>query len=68
MRLKKLCESHCEDLALNLVTAYMRCCDWAEVNNFNMNLTEDQKRFMLDVYIALLYKYKKTPVILAKVR
>ncbi|KAK9758472.1 hypothetical protein QE152_g475 [Popillia japonica] len=65
MRLKKLCESHCEDLALNLVTAYMRCCKYAETQKVSMNLTDDQKRFMLDVYIALLFKYKKTSVILS---
>ncbi|GJQ66974.1 hypothetical protein Trydic_g21912 [Trypoxylus dichotomus] len=68
MRLKKLCESHCEDLALNLVTAYMRCCKFAESESVNMNLTDDQKRFMLDVYIALLFKYKKTSVILSTLK
>lgn len=68
MRLKKLCESHCEDLALNLVTAYMRCYDWAEVNNFNMNLSKDQIRFFLDVYVALLFKYKRTSAIVSKLR
>lgn len=66
-RLKKLCESHCEDLALNLVTSYMACCNWAKEKNYNMNVTEDQRRFMLDVYISLLYKFKKTSVIVTTV-
>ncbi|KAF5294237.1 hypothetical protein FQA39_LY13485 [Lamprigera yunnana] len=67
-RLRKLCESHCEDMALNLVTAFMRCHQMAETQNFNLNATEDQKRFILDVYIALLYKYQKTPEIIAKLK
>lgn len=66
-RLKILCENHCEDLALNLVTAYTKCCKWAQDKNFNMNLTEDQKRFMLDVYVSLLYKYSHTSVIVSTV-
>ncbi|KAK4871758.1 hypothetical protein RN001_015882 [Aquatica leii] len=67
-RLRKLCESHCEDLALNLVTSFMRCHQLAEVQSFNLNATEDQKRFIMDVYIALLYKYKKTPLIISTLK
>lgn len=66
-RLRKLCESHCEDLALNLVSAFMQCQEMAEAQHFSMNATEDQKRFILDVYIALLYKYKKAELIIPKV-
>ena len=67
MRLKKLCESHCEDFALNLVTSYMRCCDYAESHKIYMSLTDHQMKFILDVYIALLYKFKKTYAIVSKV-
>ncbi|KAF2882761.1 hypothetical protein ILUMI_23425 [Ignelater luminosus] len=67
-RLRKLCESHCEDLALNLVSAFMQCQEMAEAQHFSMNATEDQKRFILDVYIALLYKYKKTELIISKLK
>ncbi|KAK5639316.1 hypothetical protein RI129_011808 [Pyrocoelia pectoralis] len=67
-RLRKLCESHCEDLALNLVTAFMRFHQMAEVQQFTINATEDQKRFILDVYIALLYKYKRTHLIISTLK
>lgn len=66
-RLKKLCESQCEDLALNLVTAFMRCYRMAETQQFNLNATEEQKWFIFDVYIALLFKYKKMSLILSTV-
>ncbi|XP_018329586.1 uncharacterized protein LOC108739956 isoform X2 [Agrilus planipennis] len=64
MRLKMLCESHCEDLALNLATTCLQCYKVAEEQNFNINATEDQKRFILDTYIALLFKFKKTSTII----
>lgn len=67
-RLKKLCESHCEDLALNLVTAFMCCYRMAETQQFNLNATEEQRWFIFDVYIALLFKFKKTSLILTTVR
>lgn len=67
-RLKKLCESHCEDLALNLVTAFMCCYRMAETQQFNLNATEEQRWFIFDVYIALLFKFKKTSHILTTVR
>lgn len=66
-RLKKLCESHCEDMALNLVTAFMRCYQIAKDKNCNLNASDDQNRFILDVYIALLYKYKRTSEIVSTV-
>uniref|UniRef100_A0A1Y1N9Y8 Uncharacterized protein n=1 Tax=Photinus pyralis TaxID=7054 RepID=A0A1Y1N9Y8_PHOPY len=67
-RLRKLCESHCEDLALNLVTAFMRFHEMAEQQNYTINATDDQKRFILDVYIALLYKYKRTRLIVSTLK
>ncbi|VEN60876.1 unnamed protein product, partial [Callosobruchus maculatus] len=59
VRLKKLCESHCEDLALNLVTAFMKCNKLSKSQNFTMHATETQIWFIFDIYIALLYKYQQ---------
>lgn len=66
-RLKKLCEQHCEDLALNFVSAFIRCLSLAESQQFNLNTTEQQKWFIMDIYVALLFKYKKFPQILKAV-
>ncbi|KAJ8981467.1 hypothetical protein NQ317_006993 [Molorchus minor] len=59
VRLKKLCESQCEDLALNLVTAFMNCNKLSKIQNFNLNATETQMWFIFDIYIALLYKFQE---------
>lgn len=59
VRLKKLCESQCEDLALNLVTAFMNCKKLSKEQNFNLNLSETQMWFIFDIYIALLYKFEE---------
>ncbi|CAG9855182.1 unnamed protein product [Phyllotreta striolata] len=68
VRLKKLCESHCEDLALNLVTAFMNCNKLSKTQNFSLNATETQMWFIFDIYIALLYKFqdKQKIVVLLK--
>ncbi|CAH1153429.1 unnamed protein product [Phaedon cochleariae] len=68
VRLKKLCESHCEDLALNLVTAFMNCNKLSKTQNFSVNATESQMWFIFDIYIALLYKFqhRQTIVVLLK--
>ncbi|GLV43283.1 uncharacterized protein CBL_14039 [Carabus blaptoides fortunei] len=60
MRLKKLCDSHCEDLALRLANACLRCLRLPESQHFLAVTTEDQKRYILDIYIALLHRYKRT--------
>nr|XP_023013434.1 uncharacterized protein LOC111503375 [Leptinotarsa decemlineata] len=59
VRLKKLCESHCEDLALNLVTAFMNCNKLSKSHNFSLNATDTQMWFIFDIYIALLYKFQE---------
>ncbi|KAJ8926893.1 hypothetical protein NQ314_020745 [Rhamnusium bicolor] len=59
VRLKKLCESQCEDLALNLVTAFMNCNKLSKTQNFSLNATETQMWFIFDIYIALLYKFQE---------
>ncbi|KAJ8950311.1 hypothetical protein NQ318_021170 [Aromia moschata] len=59
VRLKKLCESQCEDLALNLVTAFMNCNKMSKTQNFSLNATETQMWFIFDIFIALLYKFQE---------
>lgn len=67
MRLKKLCDSRCEDLALRFANACLRTLRMPESQNFNVVTTEDQKRYIIDVYIALLHKYKRTHDIIQEV-
>lgn len=67
VRLKKLCENHCEDLALNLVTNFLKCKRQAVIQNFNLNATETQLWFIFDIYIALLYKFQDKSKILEQV-
>ncbi|KAL3290294.1 hypothetical protein HHI36_023638 [Cryptolaemus montrouzieri] len=64
VRLKKLCESQCEDLALNLVKAFMKCYRLSRTDNFNLNTTEMQVWFIFDMYVALLYKFKENDSLL----
>lgn len=59
-RLKKLCEQKCEDLALNYVSAFIQCLTLAENQKYNLNTTDQQRWFIMDIYIALLYKNKFT--------
>lgn len=67
VRLKKLCESQCEDLALNLVTAFMNCNELAKTQNFSLNATETQMWFIFDIYVALLYKFQENQKIVSLV-
>ncbi|XP_017782163.1 PREDICTED: uncharacterized protein LOC108566683 isoform X2 [Nicrophorus vespilloides] len=60
MRLQKLCEDRCEDMALNLTRTYIKCCEWADMYNKNMYISADQRKFVFDVYLALLYKLNQT--------
>ncbi|XP_044765916.1 uncharacterized protein LOC123322135 isoform X2 [Coccinella septempunctata] len=64
VRLKKLCESQCEDLALNLVKAFMKCYRLSQSESFNLNATEVQVWFIFDIYVALLYKFKENDSLL----
>lgn len=68
MRLKKLCDSHCEDLALRFANACLRCLRLPESRDFHVITTEDQKRYILDIYIALLHKYQRTQEILNELK
>ncbi|XP_050313058.1 uncharacterized protein LOC126748101 isoform X2 [Anthonomus grandis grandis] len=57
VRLKKLCENHCEDLALNLVINFLKYKKIAVTQHLNLNATETQLWFIFDIYIALLFKF-----------
>lgn len=59
VRLKKLCESQCEDLALNLVTAFMNCYNLSQTQNFSLNATKIHILFCFDIHVALLYRYNR---------
>nr|CAI5869291.1 unnamed protein product [Callosobruchus analis] len=65
IRLKKLCESQCEDLALNLATVFMDCCANASVT---FNGTDDQICYIYDILIALLYKFHHNDELIAKMK
>ncbi|XP_065165305.1 uncharacterized protein [Atheta coriaria] len=60
MRLKKLCEDKCGDMALNLTRCYLKCCDWAEEENLSMCISENQKKFVFDIYLSLLFQHAGT--------
>nr|XP_022915068.1 uncharacterized protein LOC111425338 isoform X1 [Onthophagus taurus] len=55
MRIKKLIDAQCEDLAMNLCSSYLKCLKLAEEGKVTLAVTEDHKRYAFDVYIALLY-------------
>nr|CAH7759388.1 unnamed protein product [Callosobruchus chinensis] len=65
IRLKKLCESRCQDLALNLATVFMDCCAIAKIN---FNGTDDQICYIYDILIALLHKFHFNDELIAKMK
>lgn len=46
-------------MAYNLVSAYMMYLQYADDKKIAVNASQDQKRFLLDVYISLLFKFGK---------
>lgn len=65
MRLKILCEDRCEDIAVNLAAACVRSLRRSDQLR---SLSESHHvHYMIDVYIVLLYKLKRTQDILAQV-
>lgn len=65
MRLKILCEDRCEDLAVNLAAACVRSLRRSDRLR---SLSESHHvHYMIDVYIVLLYKLKRTQEIFAQV-
>lgn len=65
MRLKILCEDRCEDIAVNLAAACVRSL---RRNDRLRSASEPgHVHYMVDVYIVLLYKLKRTHDIVAQV-
>lgn len=65
MRLKILCEDRCEDIAVNLAAACVRSLSRSEALRSASELHHVQ--YMIDVYIVLLFKLKRTQDIFAQV-
>ncbi|XP_066586072.1 streptococcal hemagglutinin-like [Prorops nasuta] len=66
MRLKILCEDRCEDIAVNLAAACVRSL---RSSDRLRSLSDPQHvQFMIDVYIVLLYKLKRTQDIFAQLK
>lgn len=66
MRLEMLCESKCEDLALKLAEAIHRCLRSRD-SNFQEESAEEQLFYTIEIYIALLYKFKRIHDIIKEV-
>jgi hypothetical protein len=66
MRLEMLCESKCEDLALKLAEAIHRCLQSRD-SCFREESAEEHFFYTIDVYIALLYKFKRIRDIIKEV-
>ncbi|XP_012277290.1 uncharacterized protein LOC105698028 isoform X2 [Orussus abietinus] len=66
MRLKILCEDRCEDIAVNLAAACVRSLRRSDRLR---SLSDPQHiHYMIDVYIVLLYKLKRTQDIFAQLK
>ncbi|XP_070157004.1 serine-rich adhesin for platelets isoform X2 [Polyergus mexicanus] len=66
MRLKMLCEDRCEDIAVNLAAACVRSLRRSDRLR---SLSESHHvHYMIDVYIVLLYKLKRTQDIFAQLK
>lgn len=66
MRLKILCEDRCEDIAVNLAAACVRSLSRSEALRSASELHHVQ--YMIDVYIVLLFKLKRTQDIFAQLK
>ncbi|XP_034944742.1 LOW QUALITY PROTEIN: formin-J-like [Chelonus insularis] len=66
MRLKILCEERCEDIAVKLAAACVRSIRRSE--RVRSVLDNHQIEYMIDVYIVLLYKLKRTQDIFAQLK
>lgn len=65
MRLKILCEDRCEDIAVNLAAACVRSLRRSD--RLRSLSDSHHVHYMIDVYIVLLYKLKRTQDIFAQV-
>lgn len=67
MRLELLCESRCEDLAMKLAEVCLRCLHLPG-SRFRENVQESQLDYIRDIYLALLFRFKRSQDIIAEVR
>lgn len=58
VRLMKLCEARCEDMAMNLAAAFISSLHLSFVTDEMITATHAQVWFIYDLYIALLYKFR----------
>lgn len=65
MRLRILCEDRCEDIAVNLAAACVRSLRRSD--QLRSVCEAQHVQYMIDVYIVLLYKLKRTQDIFAQV-
>ncbi|XP_015599580.1 uncharacterized protein LOC107269825 [Cephus cinctus] len=66
MRLKILCEDRCEDIAVNLAAACVRSLRRSD--RLRSLSDSHHVQYMIDVYIVLLYKLKRTQDIFAQLK
>lgn len=66
MRLKILCEDRCEDIAVNLAAACVRSLRRSD--RLRSLSDSHHVHYMIDVYIVLLYKLKRTQDIFAQLK
>lgn len=66
MRLEMLCESKCEDYALRLAEACLRCLRLPG-SRLQQESAQDQMDYIMDIYLALLFRFKRSQDIIAEV-
>ncbi|XP_031778568.1 serine-rich adhesin for platelets isoform X5 [Nasonia vitripennis] len=66
MRLKILCEDRCEDIAVNLAAACVRSLSRSD--RLSQLSAPSHVQYIMDVYIVLLYKLKRTHDIVAQLK
>lgn len=57
VRLMKLCECRCEDMAMNLAVAFINSLYFSSETKKIIPTTHSQVWFIFDVYVSLLFKY-----------
>lgn len=68
IRLMVLCESHCEDIALKIATAFINIRKLKNLMDEKMHGTDDQNSFIFDTFLALLFKYEHQEQMLKHLR
>lgn len=66
-RLDILCGAHCEDLALRLAGAILKCIKTPGIGSLASLISTDQIHYVLDIYLALLHKFDQIDMCIAEV-